>query len=549
MKISLTFLCLLLVSNLQAQNLDWAYAIGNTSEDNCSSMATDAYGNIYITGKFINSANFNPVGISFTMNTTEADTNDIYLGKYDTDGNLLWGFSFSCANWEYDPKIILDGSGNILMSGVFTEITDFDPGLGVQQLTPTGADYFCAKFDVDGNLLWVNQTDIANFPYEVSYSLFADNFGNSYLYANDTLYKYDAAGNLLAPITLNGLPVLKQSRFYFADDFFEFGWFENLMMYDSIVLKKSDLDGNLIYSDLVAKAEYGNQTEFPGMVTGYLTDDKSGDILISGQYWGALSFYNDTDTITLENYLAGWVAPSVWGPHERQYMAKIDTLGNVIWAKSFSAPNAGSPLQTIIETDTSGTIYLAGSFQFKVNFNPADSSQYTPEDYSCYIAKYDSDFNYTSCGVFASGTAHRNLAGISIHGDTLTVAGTYRYETNIDFLPNEFIFPSPGYPSNIFIAQFSNFDIVTNQANLNEPDAQNVISVYPNPSSGIYTIKTTDSEAIQSITVIDLSGKIIHSELVADDLTQLDLTNYPSGIYFVTVSTSVSQHTAKLILD
>lgn len=548
MKTYFVLLSLLITSNTYTQNLDWAYTIGNSAEDNCSSMATDSVGNIHVTGKFINTADFNPGGSSFALNTTETDTNDIYLAKYNSDGNLIWAFSLSCSNWEYEPKITLDGTGNILMAGVFAVTTDFDPAAGIQQMTPTGADYYLAKYDVDGNLLWVNQTDIADFPYGVAYTVYSDNLGNSYLYTNDILYKYDAAGSLLSQTALSGLPLLKQSSFYYIDNFDEFEWFDNnIWMFDSLLLKKSDLDGNIIYSDLVAKAEQGSQTEFSGMVNGFLSDDKSGNILISGQYWGALSFYNDTDTITLENYSAGWVAPSLWGPYEKQYMAKIDTFGNVIWAKSFSAPNAGSPLHTIVETDTAGTIYLAGSFQYKVNFNPDDSSHYVPEDYSCYIAKYDSDFNYISCGVFASGTANRNLAGVSIHGDTLLVAGTYRYETNIDFLPNEFLFTSPGYPSNIFIAQFSNFEITTNMADLVDPESEYQISVYPNPSSGIFTIQTTDLEIAFSITVRDLSGKIIHSESMAKNKTQLDLSNYSSGIYFVTIATNSNQQTVKLI--
>lgn len=550
MKTYLILLILLITFHLRGQNLDWAYTIGNSAEDNCSSMVVDSDGNLHITGKFINSADFNPAGSSIALNTVETDTNDIYLAKYNSDGNLIWAFSLSCSNWEYDPKIALDSStGNILMAGVFAATTDFDPTVGIQQMTPTGADYYLAKYDADGNLLWVNQIDIADFPYGVAYTIYSDNLGNSYLYANGTLYKYDTAGSLLAQTVLSGLPLLKQSSFYYVDNFDEFEWFDSdiWMMIDSLLLKKSDLDGNIIYSDLVAKAEQGSQTEFLGMVNGFLSDDKSGNILISGQYWGALSFYNDTDTITLENYSAGWLAPSVWGPHLRQFMAKIDTFGNVIWAKSFSSPYAGSPHHKIVETDTTGTIYLAGSFQYKVNFNPDDSSHYAPEDYSCYIAKYDSNFNYISCGVFASGIANRNLAGVSIHGDTLSVAGTYRYETNIHFLPNEFLFTSPCYPSNIFIAQFSNFEITTNMAELINSKSEYQVSVYPNPSSGIYTIQTTNLDIAFSITVRDLSGKVIHSESMSENNAQLDLSNYCSGIYLVTIATNSNQQTIKLI--
>ena len=58
-------------------------------------------------------------------------------------------------------------------------------------------------------------------------------------------------------------------------------------------------------------------------------------------------------------------------------------------------------------------------------------------------------------------------------------------------------------------------------------------SVYPNPSSsGIFNI--VFGEAVDQITVYDISGKIIHSQLVSDQLqTELDLSGFANGFFIV----------------
>jgi hypothetical protein len=67
------------------------------------------------------------------------------------------------------------------------------------------------------------------------------------------------------------------------------------------------------------------------------------------------------------------------------------------------------------------------------------------------------------------------------------------------------------------------------------------IFVSPNPSSGIYTISS--AEKIDAVTVSDNLGRIIstHSDL------QIDLTNHPDGLYFVTVISGEKRAVKKLI--
>jgi hypothetical protein len=55
-------------------------------------------------------------------------------------------------------------------------------------------------------------------------------------------------------------------------------------------------------------------------------------------------------------------------------------------------------------------------------------------------------------------------------------------------------------------------------------------TLYPNPSSGRLSVRTTNSAA--TLTIFELSGRLKESRVVNKTVT-LDLLDYPSGIYFV----------------
>ena len=67
---------------------------------------------------------------------------------------------------------------------------------------------------------------------------------------------------------------------------------------------------------------------------------------------------------------------------------------------------------------------------------------------------------------------------------------------------------------------------------------QDVIAIYPNPSTGIYTISLGNVQPI-SIKIYDVSGKIILAKndiLVSNNKTNVDLTAASKGIYFLVIN-------------
>ncbi len=79
----------------------------------------------------------------------------------------------------------------------------------------------------------------------------------------------------------------------------------------------------------------------------------------------------------------------------------------------------------------------------------------------------------------------------------------------------------------------------------------NSIAVYPNPSSGIFNIEWNSNEnnSTTNYIITDISGKtIIEKNNISNSLFQVDLNQYPKGIYFIRIQSNESIITKELVL-
>ncbi len=102
---------------------EWAQTASNSeSSDAATSIATDHLGNVYITGHFLSDI------ISFgatTLTNVSAPAQDIYIAKYDGDGNPLWANSIGGDQNDVGNAVTCDAVGNVYLAGIFqsNEIT------------------------------------------------------------------------------------------------------------------------------------------------------------------------------------------------------------------------------------------------------------------------------------------------------------------------------------------------------------------------------------------------------------------------------------------
>ena len=111
----------------QAPNWLWANRIGSVYDWGYS-VATDASGNVFLTGVFAGTADFDPGAGTFNM--TSAGDNDIYICKLDANGNFVWAkrLGGTMNDGGVVNKVDPSGSGAVYTTGWFRGTADFDPG-------------------------------------------------------------------------------------------------------------------------------------------------------------------------------------------------------------------------------------------------------------------------------------------------------------------------------------------------------------------------------------------------------------------------------------
>jgi hypothetical protein len=180
MRIFYIIIILALISTMtNAQNLEWAKNVGGTCTDEAYKIAYDSIGNCYIIGVFESTADFDP-GVD-TANLTSVYVYDIFIAKYDKNGNYLWAKDIGMTYLNFDNYgIAIDKTGNCYVTGSFEGASDFDPGPGTAILTSVGVDdIFFAKYDANGNYLWARSIGSTNIDY--GYSIALDSIGNCYI--------------------------------------------------------------------------------------------------------------------------------------------------------------------------------------------------------------------------------------------------------------------------------------------------------------------------------------------------------------------------------
>ena len=122
-------------------NKIWSRETGSPPTDIAHGMTTDSAGNIYLTGETDGDLDGN----------TSQGGRDIFLIKYDGNGNKIFTKQFGSASSDYGTALACDSADNIYLTG----ITDGSlPG----QASAGNIDMFLAKYDTSGNNIWTVQT-------------------------------------------------------------------------------------------------------------------------------------------------------------------------------------------------------------------------------------------------------------------------------------------------------------------------------------------------------------------------------------------------------
>lgn len=123
----------------------WSQRFGNTAVEDGRSVATDQVGNIVVTGRFVGTVDFGGGPL------ISAGANDIFLLKLDPAGTHLWSIRLGGPSSDVGLGIDTDVIGNIVATGFFEQTVDFGSG---PLASAGGRDVFVASFDSAGTPLW-----------------------------------------------------------------------------------------------------------------------------------------------------------------------------------------------------------------------------------------------------------------------------------------------------------------------------------------------------------------------------------------------------------
>ncbi|MFK7787638.1 MAG: gliding motility-associated C-terminal domain-containing protein [Crocinitomicaceae bacterium] len=124
-------------------------------DDHGQDLASDSQGNIYVTG-FLSNIDQNPHDAFFDGIIVPLIPEDsiAFLAKLDNGGNWLWVETFQGIYQHRDNAVAVDDDDNIYVTGGFVGTKNFG---STTLTSFGGEDIYVIKYDSDGNFMWVTQ--------------------------------------------------------------------------------------------------------------------------------------------------------------------------------------------------------------------------------------------------------------------------------------------------------------------------------------------------------------------------------------------------------
>ncbi len=379
-----------------AGNFVWAKSWGSEvygQFTQAKSIAVSKEGDIYITGIFKGTVDFNP-GSGISLLTASLDAEGFVL-KLTASGDFAWAKKLGNGpgpgdyyGGSYPERIVVGASGNIYYTGSFLDSIDFDPGPNEFLLVSEGGymrDAFVAKLTADGNFVWAKKMGAEN----------EDDFGCG--------IALDGSENVLLTGSFTGA-----ANFNMDGGGFILTSSGNGAQQD-IFVSKVDSAGKFIW----AKQFKGSSRNH--LATGYgVVADLYGNVYTTGYFTDTLNFGSGTSDQSL-------TAKS--RSNSDVFVSKLNAQGDYIWAKNFSGTLSSSDeFGRGIALDAAANIYITGNFEGTMYPDPGNNkisvSSHGSATSDAFLHKFSQEciktydtISITVCDSFGIGGTYYSKSG------------------------------------------------------------------------------------------------------------------------------------------
>ena len=473
----------------------WAGHMGGTAEDYSNACQVDADGNVYITGYFNGTADFDP-GTEETI-LVSAGSKDIFITKLSPDGTHIWSHNIGGSSLDEANDLVLDDNSNVNITGRFVSTVDFDPGNGMHNLSAGSTpDIFVLQLDKDGEFNWAH--DIGAGDSDAGQTIAVDNDNNLVI-----------SGTFSGNVDFD--PGSGEHKIYGA------GWAD-------VFISKYTSTGSFIWA---------NSITGPGFITCQeIAIDSDGAVYSTGWFTESADFNPVGTTV---NYVSLGA--------EDKFITKHNPNGQLAWVKHIGGPSLEWSYS--IAVDKLGDVYTTGFFYDEVDFDPGLGTTVLASDNleDAFVLKLNTNGQLIWAKKIGGSWSETGY-GIAIGpNDDVLIAGSIWETTDLDPGPNVFNVTSHG-GSDIFIVKLS--QTISNTTEISYPAP----IVYPNPGADKLTIQFEEVLKQALIQVTDISGKLLYSRVIDNtEKVVLDLEQLRTGLYQVTVADKIGISTTKWIKE
>lgn len=353
----------------------WAKQLGSTDSAYGRSVAVDVAGNVYVTGDFYGMANYGLVS---------AGGYDAFVLKLDKDGNPGWAKALGGGNTDEGLGVTVDAAGNVYATGDFWGTVNFDHGSGGNTRVSAGSqDAFVVKMSSTGTVLWAKSMG-----------------GPSEDYGRDVAVAMDGTGNVYVSGDFSGTAMFGSNTLISAGGLDGF-------------VTKLDSSGGFTWAKPLGGAGVDRAAG--------VTVDRAGNVAVAGFFSGTVVFNRDLGTSIYSSA----------GDYDA-FVVKLDSNGAVAWARNLGGTRADEAKS--IAADSVGNLAVAGYFHTSADFVSTKSVLTSAGGYDAFVVKLDGNGSLLKAG--SRGGTDDDLAnGVTVDGAG-NIYATGRFSGTADFDPD-----------------------------------------------------------------------------------------------------------------